>query len=460
VVAGRVWQNRATENGGAQAIPTDVRITWKSLTSGLERTDGEALEAVRGSLRLPAFRRLTFAYGLGQLGDWLLEVALAVIVFDRTHSALMSGALFLGIRFLPALGAPALVARVERFTVRTSLAGLSGGRAAALTAIALAGGRPAIVLVVALGALDGVLAIASRGIVRRATAALFPGDAELRAGNAVLNVVFSSMAAVGPALAGILMVREGARGTIALDAALLALASASLLLTPIRQRGGSGPDRGGRALDGFRYALRHPVLKRLLIAQAVAIAFFTAVIPVEVVYAKTTLHAGDMGYGALLTSWGAGMVLGSLVFAAAGRLPLRPLLLVSTATVAIAYAGSAVAPSLLVACIAAVVGGAGNGVQWVALVCATQRTAGEMFQARVMALLESLAVAMPGVGFLIGGVVTAIASPRTSFVVAAGGIAAVIVAGFARRLDAPVAAVAGSSAWPQQGDRSRPLRAS
>jgi hypothetical protein len=178
------------------------------------------------------------------------------------------------------------------------------------------------------------------------------------------------------------------------------------------------------------------------------------------VYAKTTLRAGDMGYGALLTSWGAGMVLGSLTFAAAGRVQLRPLLLASTATVAIAYAGSAAAPSLAVACIAAVMGGAGNGVQWVALVCATQRTAGEMFQARVMALLESLAVAMPGVGFLIGGVVTAVASPRTSFVVAAGGIAAVIVAGFARRLDAPVAAVAGSSTWPQQGDRSRPVGAS
>ena len=53
-------------------------------------------------------------------------------------------------------------------------------------------------------------------------------------------------------------------------------------------------------------------------------------IPIEVVFAKETLETGDAGYGALLASWGVGMVVGSLVFAALRKVPLRGLLGVST----------------------------------------------------------------------------------------------------------------------------------
>ena len=40
--------------------------------------------------------------------------------------------------------------------------------------------------------------------------------------------------------------------------------------------------------------------------QALAFVFFTLVLPIEIVYAKETLDAGDSGYGALLSSWGVG----------------------------------------------------------------------------------------------------------------------------------------------------------
>ena len=65
-------------------------------------------------LRRPAFRRLAISYAVNELGDWLGIVALSVLVFDLTGSALATAALFLGTRFLPALLAPLLVARAER----------------------------------------------------------------------------------------------------------------------------------------------------------------------------------------------------------------------------------------------------------------------------------------------------------------------------------------------------------
>ena len=57
--------------------------------------------------------------------------------------------------------------------------------------------------------------------------------------------------------------------------------------------------------------------------------FFALVIPIEVVFAKETLGAGDAGYGALLASWGAGMVVGGAAFALLRRIPLRVLLPIS-----------------------------------------------------------------------------------------------------------------------------------
>src|SRR5712691_9260915 len=63
-------------------------------------------------LRRPAFRRLASSFAINELGDWLGLIALAVLVFDRTNSALATTGLFLGTRFLPALLAPAFVARI------------------------------------------------------------------------------------------------------------------------------------------------------------------------------------------------------------------------------------------------------------------------------------------------------------------------------------------------------------
>ena len=72
-------------------------------------------------------------------------------------------------------------------------------------------------------------------------------------------------------------------------------------------------------------AVRREPIRTLIAAQAVAFVFFFLVIPIEVVYAKETLDAGDNGYGVLLAAWGAGLVLGSAVFARVRERPTRAL---------------------------------------------------------------------------------------------------------------------------------------
>jgi MFS family permease len=145
------------------------------------------------------------------------------------------------------------------------------------------------------------------------------------------------------------------------------------------------------------------------------------------VFVKRTLEAGDAGYGALLASWGAGMVVGSVAFAALRRVPLRALLFFSTLAIGAAYLGTAIAPTLAVACAASFVGGLGNGVQWIALVTAVQELTRAAYQARVLALLEAVASAMPGIGFLAGGAIAAIFEPRLSYAVAGIGVICVLI---------------------------------
>jgi MFS family permease len=177
---------------------------------------------------------------------------------------------------------------------------------------------------------------------------------------------------------------------------------------------------------GLTYVINRVPLRRLLFAQGVVFIFFAAVIPIEVIYAKSTLNSGDSGYGALLASWGIGMVLGGVVFATLRKSGFPALLFFSTIAVGLSYLGLAAAPTLLVACGIAVIGGLGNGVQWVSVVSAIQEMTRSSMQARVMSVLESVSDAMPGLGYLIGGLVAAGHSPRTTFLVAGVGVLVVL----------------------------------
>ena len=126
------------------------------------------------------------------------------------------------------------------------------------------------------------------------------------------------------------------------------------------------------------------------------------------------------------------MVAGSLAFAVLRRMPLPALLALSTLAIGAAYLATSISPTLLVACAASFVGGLGNGVQWIALVTAVQELTRAAYQARVLALLEALASAMPGVGFLLGGAIAALFAPRLSYAVAGAGVLVVLAIAITR----------------------------
>ncbi|MGH2843087.1 MAG: MFS transporter, partial [Solirubrobacteraceae bacterium] len=328
---------------------------------------------------------------------------------------------------LPALLAPLITTRVEVIHPRVALPllyTLEAGFFVALAALTRHFSLPAILV---LCALDGTLAITAKAMTRGLSATWLLRRGMLRKGNAILNLGVMVGNAAGPATAGLVVVAGGARTSLLIDAAsfvvtALVIATAAGLRTNETEEGRAF---SARLHDGMLVMRSHLAVRRLLLAIAVAIMFGSVAIPIEVVFAQRTLHAGASGYGFLLGAWGIGMIAGGAGFAKAGNAPLLRILGFGTLAVVLGYAGLAVSPTLPVACVFSALGGAGNGAGWVAALTSVQERIPLSSQNQLMAVLEGINQVMPGLGFIAGGVITAASSPRIAYAVSAAGIALV-----------------------------------
>jgi predicted MFS family arabinose efflux permease len=395
------------------------------------------------------FGRLLVTYTVKEIGDAVGVVALAVLVYDRTGAVAPTAAIFIAAKFLPALIAPLLTARVDQLALRRVLPVIYVLEAAAFAALGLiAASEFLLALVLALALVDGTLAITGRGLTRGAVAAVLQPVALLREGNAMMNVGFALASVGGAALAGLLIGTVGLATALYVDAAsflvIAALLAATTTLPAVEV---SHEPFRERLAAGLRYARTHPPVRLLLVGQAVALVLFTLIVPIEVIYAKESLGTTSAGYGILLASWGAGIFLGSLLYLRIKNRAQWLLIIGSTLAVAVAYLGLAAAGTLFVACLISVVGGLGNGIQWIAVMTALQEQTARDFQARIAGLMESLGAAMPGVGFLLGGGIVAATNPRVAYAVAGAGLVLIVVAALPlrSRLEIPDPSLGGAA---------------
>jgi Na+/melibiose symporter-like transporter len=406
---------------------------------------------VRLALRSSRLRRIVAAYTINRLGTWFGYVALSVTVFAHTHSALGVAALLVTGQALPALLVPSLVARVEASSRRAQLSALYGFEA--LATLALAGllwhfWLPGILLLVAA---DGTAALAASALLRAEAARVARDEADgtsspasdptdtreraaqaaERSANAALNAAFSCTFVLGPALAGVVVAAAGGPAALLIDAATFLIGAAMLIdLQPNIDQAESASVRS-RLQAAWEHIQEVGALRTLLVAEAIALIFFAADASIEVPYAKATLHAGDRGYGLLLTVWGLGTVAGSLAFVRAARRPIGMMLSAGTAAVGLAYVGFSVAPSLALACVAGFIGGAGNGVQWASLLSAVQKLSPPSLHGRMMGAVEAIGALFPGLGLALGGALVAVSSTRTAFLIVGIG-ATMMTAAFVR----------------------------
>lgn len=382
---------------------------------------------MRASLAVQPFRRLLLSYTLNEFGDWFATIALSILVFERTEDPFATTALFLCAKFVPSALVPALAVRAEKFPVRTVLTAAYAVEAMVFGALAAGLVEAPLAVVFSLALVDGTLAALARATTRAATVTLMAPLGLLREANGTLNIGFSTMNVAGPLAAGIVVETAGGAAALWITAAvflLLTVAVGTMVGAP-----GATADESPwleRLRGGFGYLVGHPFAIGLITLQGLLLVLLSMAVPIEVIYAKESLGTTDSGFGLLLAAWGAGMVLGSIIFTRVAHRSLPTLFISSTGAIAVAYIAMAAAPSLAIACAAAALGGLGNGIQWVTMVTSLQEAISADMQNRAAGILEAVVTAVPGVGFVLGGTVTSFTDPRTAFAVAGAGTLVVL----------------------------------
>jgi hypothetical protein len=395
------------------------------------------MKSLRAVLRVGDFRALLVSYAINRAGDVVGSFALAVVVLHATGSGLATAGLFLCTQFVPGLLGPLLVAHVDRRAVGRLLPAIYVVEACLFGVLAAIVGHVGIGAIFVLGLADGVLAFIARSVTRAAAASvLIPHDL-MPEGKAAFNVALAAATVAGPVLGGVAVATVGAPAALVIDGLSFLLAAVLIASARGLRAGVPAADASAapwsRLRESIRYVAGNEALRMLLIGEGVAFVFFYLVVPVTVVYASHSLHAGSGGYAAILAAWGAGIAIGSAAHLRLGRRIGPGLIFVSTSAVALGYLGTAAAPTLAVACVASVVGGIGNGTQWASVETAVHERVEDRFRARVAAVLEALAAIAPGVGIALGGALTASFSPRLAYLVAGLGLAFLVGVGILRR---------------------------
>lgn len=385
-------------------------------------------------LELPAFRRLLVATVFNELAWWIGSVSLALLVYKRTGSALGATAFFLCSQLGPALLSPFVVVRLDQGNPRRILAELYALEGAIFGVLAALLSRLSVAVILGLVVVDGLLFTTARVLTRTAWSSVTSSAGLLPQANAVFSGALSVCSLAGPALGGAVVAVAGTKTALLLNVGMFGLVA--LIAASTRGLPPAAQDRTtafSRLGAGIRYVRREPMIRRLFGLQAAAIVFFAISLPVELVLVRHTLHGGAGSYGVLLATWGAGMVAGSAAYARWGRrLQSHVLLALGAAILGAGFLVMAVAPSVVVAVVGAGIAGVGNGSQYVAFRTALQEIAPQRLMAMILSLNESLFLAVPGVGIVLGGAITAIAGPRPALALGAGGSVAIAVLLWAR----------------------------
>jgi MFS family permease len=396
---------------------------------------------------------LAGAVGLSALGDFLGFIPLALHVQERTGSGIAVAALFIALWTPSAvLGGPAglLADRVES---RRLLRDVSLAQAAVALALAFAYGG--LLPILALTALLGV----GVALAQPAEFALVPaaaGAGGVAAANGRIEAARYLGYTIGPVLGGLLAAAGSTRAALLVNAgSFLAVAFAA---QAIRARREPATERGSseRAREGIAFLMSDGVLAPVIVAAFVSLLFMTASATAEVFFAKDVLHAGDAGYGTLMTLWTLGMVVGSTLVAT--RVPAARYAGVALAAMALQGAGLALPTLWLVlpfALAAYMIGGVGHGTKNVVVRTLIHARVPDELRGRAWAAYSAGRNGAELIALVSGGLLVAALGARWTLLLA-GALPVVAAAYAALRRARPAASRVTSS--PTAKTRLRPLR--
>lgn len=372
-------------------------------------------------LRNRPFRYLIAGHAVSSLGDWVATFGLMLFVRDLTRGSSIEGLAIsgiLGFRILPALiAAPIASSITDRFDRRRTMITADLVRAALIAAVPFTPNLGAVYAIAFVLEGMSLLFLPARDAI---VPNMVPRD-KLTAANGVIMILQWGTIPIAGGLvvasdAGArLLVHAPVIGFLArqrfalpffFDALTFLVSAWAILALPralgrIRRHADDQPHSIEHDMvQGVKYLLEDRGRRDMIYGMALATGAGGALFAIGIPYVKTTLHASDSVFGALVGLWGVGMAIGAYISQKSSkreselfRLALGGSGLILIFMAVIARAWLAVGVSVLFGC--------GLSIAMVLGITVAQRSAPDEVRGRVMSAIHVLS----RIGLIAGSVI-------------------------------------------------------
>jgi MFS family permease len=396
-------------------------------------TRKQSAGTIRAALGYSSFRRLLAGLAVSQVGDWLYNLALVTLVFERTGSAMWAG-VAAAARVVPVvvLG-PVAGVIADRFDRRLVMVTSDVLRLGLMVLLAVVATTHLPIVIVPLIAAAATVVASPYLPCAAAVTPVLVADADLPGANAARSAVTSLGLIIGPAIGGVLLLLGSPWLAFAVNAVTFGVSALAVLAIPANPAFRPATAAGSRerprgvlrdVADGARVLRAHPRVLQLVGADLICSLVY-GMMTILLLGVAMRADLGMHGYGYLFAGLGAGALGGTALASHALRCPHpRAVLLAALAAVGLPVMALALvhwgpAALLLVALV-----GAGSILVEVVTETSLQRTLAPEVFGRAYGLALPASIAGIVVGSLIAPLLTDALGPKGALL--ACGAAAVV----------------------------------
>jgi predicted MFS family arabinose efflux permease len=384
-------------------------------------------------LRRPAFARLWAAGLVSDAGDWMLFIALPVVVYGLTGSALGTSIAFVAELAPAVLLAPVAARIADRYDRRRVLLAVTVVQAIALLPLLAVHARADLPILYGVIMTEATLSALFEPTKNALLPTLLCSD-ELVGGNALVGLNQNLGRLIGGPTGGVLLAAGGLPAVVAVDVASFAVAAVLLAGLPRVDR--TAPSAVPTARGAVRAAIMQPGVQPILAVTFVAQVAQGIFVVLFVLFVAQRLGGGSGEIGLLRGIQAVGSIAAGLVLTVLGR-RFAPSGLVAWSAIAFGLIDLVVWDLSYLTTNAAgyvalfIVIGAPGVVMGTALVSALQRASADGQRGAAFSVLGSAMNLGQAVGMLAAGVLTAtlglmpMLNAQAGLYLAAGGLAAV-----------------------------------
>jgi predicted MFS family arabinose efflux permease len=227
------------------------------------------------------------------------------------------------------------------------------------------------------------------------------------------SVIFRLSTMLGPAIAGVLIATVGPASPFFVNAVSYFALIFALLLIRTKFAAATGPRLSLRssAWSGIQYAMRSPLLPLILATEAV-LSIFGHNSALITIFARDVLRVGPEGLGLLLSSVGAGAIVGTVILVATGDVrPKGVVMIVAGLLYAAGLLGFAVSTSFLFSVLVLFVLGVADAGWGAMRNTIVQLAATDAYRGRVMSMITVTSRGLTNAGQIETGAIVAAAGP-------------------------------------------------